>query len=234
MNILPRLLHFFQNLPVEVSGKDFKEWDKIISRFLWQGSRPRIRYRTLQVSKERGGLALPCLKTYYCAAQLRVLLNLCNPKYSAKWKEIEESTIEGILIQAIICDGKIGCSSKQKLNPWLEVSIKIWFEIVKKYDLTNQSRFLRWIAYDTDFTPNKIDYCFKLWENGPKMLWEVMKNHSVLSFQEMKERFLLKNQDFHRYLQLRHYLEQEIKKVNLDSGWSGIIRIIMEAFRSQI
>ena len=39
-NILPRLLYVFQTLPVEVTGTDFIEWEKLISRYIWQGSRP--------------------------------------------------------------------------------------------------------------------------------------------------------------------------------------------------
>lgn len=47
INVLPRLLYLFQSLPVEVTEGEFREWDKMISRYIWQGQRPRIRYRTL-------------------------------------------------------------------------------------------------------------------------------------------------------------------------------------------
>lgn len=49
MNILPRLLYVFQTLPVELTDTDFIEWDKFISRYIWQGLRPQIRFRTLQL-----------------------------------------------------------------------------------------------------------------------------------------------------------------------------------------
>lgn len=68
INVLPRLLYLFQSLPVEVTEGEFREWDKMISRYIWQGQRRRIRYRTLQLPKNKGGLALPCLKSYYQAA----------------------------------------------------------------------------------------------------------------------------------------------------------------------
>lgn len=74
MNVLPRLLYLFHSLPVEVPDTDFKEWDKLISRYIWQGRRPRIRFKTLQLPKNRGGLALPCMKSYYQAAQIKTLL----------------------------------------------------------------------------------------------------------------------------------------------------------------
>ena len=74
MNVLPRLLYLFQSLPVEIPMKQFIEWDKMISRFLWQSKKPRIRYRTLQLHKDCGGLGLPCLRDYNYAAQLRPLV----------------------------------------------------------------------------------------------------------------------------------------------------------------
>ena len=39
MNVLPRLLYLFQSLPVEVKDKEFTEWDRFISRYIWQGKR---------------------------------------------------------------------------------------------------------------------------------------------------------------------------------------------------
>ncbi|KAF7642085.1 hypothetical protein LDENG_00264980, partial [Lucifuga dentata] len=42
MNILPRLLYLFRTLPVKVKENQFREWDKWISHFIWQGKKPRI------------------------------------------------------------------------------------------------------------------------------------------------------------------------------------------------
>ena len=198
MNVLPRLLYIFQNLPIELTNKDFKELDKFISRFLWKGARPRIKYRTLQLPKRKGGLSLPCFKSYYEAAHMKILINLCDPKYAAKWKDIEEKMVPPI--QALMCDMKLQTDCQESINPWLWVSLKMWSEIMKKYNLTEQCRFLRWIAYDTDFSPNKIDVTFKMWENGPKMYWEIIKKDNVMTFQQMKDLYGLDNRDFHIYL----------------------------------
>lgn len=83
MNILPRLLYLFQSLPVDILPKQFILWDKVISRFIWEGKRARIRYCTLNLPKERGGMALPNLKLYYQAAQLRPLVVWCVSTYEA-------------------------------------------------------------------------------------------------------------------------------------------------------
>ena len=74
MNVLPRILFLFQSLPIEIPISQFKEWNKKISRFIWGRKRPWIKYATLQIPKDKGGLALPNLLEYYYAAQTRVLV----------------------------------------------------------------------------------------------------------------------------------------------------------------
>ena len=81
MNIVPRLLYLFQALPVEVPLSQFIAWDKLISRFIWDGKRPRVRFATLQLAKHEGGMALPSLKDYFYAAQFRFLYCCCNDNY---------------------------------------------------------------------------------------------------------------------------------------------------------
>ena len=74
MNILPRLLFLFQSLPILVPQSTFKLLEKLVSKFIWQNRRPRIRLKILMTSKEKGGLGLPNLKMYYWAAQLRAIM----------------------------------------------------------------------------------------------------------------------------------------------------------------
>ncbi len=42
INILPRLLYLFQTLPAKISDKQFIEWDKSFSRYIWQGKNPEL------------------------------------------------------------------------------------------------------------------------------------------------------------------------------------------------
>lgn len=46
---------------------------------LWKSEKPRLRFTYL-----------PCLKDYYKAAQLKYLVNWCNPHYSPKSKELDQ------------------------------------------------------------------------------------------------------------------------------------------------
>lgn len=233
MNVLPRLLYLFQSLPVEVTENEFREWDKIISRYIWQGQRPRIRYRTLQLPKNKGGLALPCLKSYYQAAQMRILLNIYNPSYSARWKEIQASITDRVPIQAIIGDNNLRKHIKEGINPWLNESLKIWFELIEKNDLRIQSRLLRWIGFDSEFIPNRTDKSFKNWNRGPTILWELLRKNEIKSFQEMKDQYSLTNLDQYRYVLLRHYLEQTIRGTIGGKG-SELIKMFTLAYESKL
>lgn len=47
MNVLPRLLYLFQMLPVDIPKLVLDNLDKLLSKFIWQNKRPRIRLKTL-------------------------------------------------------------------------------------------------------------------------------------------------------------------------------------------
>lgn len=102
MNVLPWLLYLFQSLPVDIPRIQFVTWDRIISRFLWEGDRPRVKYE-LQLPKEREGSVLTKRKEYYITAQMRFLFCWCNPNYKAKWKNIKRE-LNGYPIENLIGD----------------------------------------------------------------------------------------------------------------------------------
>ena len=144
------------------------EWDKLISRYLWQGKKPRIRYKTLQLRKESGGLGLPCLRKYYYAAQWRPLICWCSPSYSIRWKDIESAMVEGV-----------------------PIALKIWQETVKLCGLGNSLRTLRWCTYNTDFLPNKTDDRFRTWiEKGLSNYFTFVRKGVFKSFELVSSKMI--------------------------------------------
>ncbi len=55
INVLPRLLYLFQSIPQMIPEEQIRHWDKLTSRFIWAGKKPRVRYETLQNKKRRKG-----------------------------------------------------------------------------------------------------------------------------------------------------------------------------------
>jgi len=142
MNILPRILYLVQSLPLEVLQKQFNEWDGMISRFVWSGRKPRIKFKTLQLTKEKGGRALPCLQDYYYAAQLKPLVNWCIPSYESRWKTLELSQID-TPIQSILGNKNLAEKSYNRLSTWTVFSLRLWFRVLKKLShLTVQSSLM--------------------------------------------------------------------------------------------
>lgn len=187
-----------------MNQNQFNEWDKLLSRYIWQGKRPRVRLKTLQLAKQKGGWGLPCFRYYYLAAQMRAAICWCNPLYTAQWKNIEEKT-PSIPIQAILADNNIQTHINNIDNPRVKWTLKTWRAIIKENELENDIIALKWCAYDSEFTPNKLDCRFKDWiAKGITALCSVMKDGKLLSFETLKRTYLLEKQDFYRYLQLRH------------------------------
>uniref|UniRef100_A0A9J7X3G9 Reverse transcriptase domain-containing protein n=1 Tax=Cyprinus carpio carpio TaxID=630221 RepID=A0A9J7X3G9_CYPCA len=162
MNMLPRILYLFQSLPLEVLQKQFNEWDGMISRFVWNGRKPRIKFKSLQLTKEKGGRALPCLQDYYYAAQLKPLVSWCIPSYESRWKTLEVSQIE-TPIQSILGNKKLAERSYNRLSTWTVFSLRVWFRVLKKLQLEDQTGVLSWIAFDPGFEPAREDERFKQW-----------------------------------------------------------------------
>lgn len=117
----------------------------------------------MQLPKDKGGMALPDLKNYYYAAQMRTLGYLCDSQYRARWKEIEQEGFVGPPIQALMADPKLQNDLTNKNNPRIKTTLKAWQKVVRKYNLKGAEIILRLCTYDTDFIPNRTDSRFKIW-----------------------------------------------------------------------
>lgn len=120
--------------------------DKEMSQiFIWKRHKPRIKYTTLQIPKDKGGLALPNLKEYYYDAQLRHLVYWCDTSYTTRWS-----------VQSMIANRNM---FKEKLDSITKFTLEIWYTVVKKYNL--EVKVLSCMAYDTNFKPGILDQSFK-------------------------------------------------------------------------
>ena len=235
MNILPRLLYIFRTLPVEVNDNQFREWDKWISRFIWQGKKPRIRFSTLQLGKENGGIALPCLRNYYYASQLIPLLHWCSREYKARWKELESGLNTTFPLEATIADRGLAAKLENINNPWINQTLKIWQKVVKACGIQKMLKLFRWCAYDTDFLPNRGDKRFVSWvEKGLTTYLSFTHKGAIPSFQCLKAKHDLQQNDFFRFLQIRDYFNQNCRTIDLSAAELAFYKILKSASSSTL
>ena len=229
MNILPRLLYLFQSLPVPIPQKQFMEWDKWISRFIWGGKKPRIRYKTLQLPKDKGGMALPSLIEYFNAAQIRPLTCWCNKAYEARWKDIEIESGGGQILN-LLANKELFLKLQNDLNPIIKFTIEIWNVIIKKYKLEKERKILGWLAYDSNFKPGTCDKGFKQWEQkGITAVCTIIENGKMQSFENLRKKYDLDKHEFFRYLQVRDYYDKEIKTDSM----SEVIKIMVQSYENK-
>lgn len=234
MNILPRMLYLFQTLPVEISDKQFSEWDKLLSRYIWQGKKSRIRFQTLQLSKSKGGLALPCLKNYYISAQLRILICWCASDYKARWKEIEENLSGTVPIQARLGDKRLIKCLMEKGNEWINLTLNTWLKVITKNDMLEEVKILNWCSHDPDFAPNKMDANYRVWaRQGLSAYCTWFDQATLKSFQTLKRMHSLSNNDFFRFLQVRHHLNSTMLK-SQKAFENSLLKVFISAYRTDL
>lgn len=209
MNILPRLLFLFQSLPVMISGSTFKMLDKRMSKFLWQNKKARIKYKTLLAPQNKGGLNLPNLRNYYWAAQLRALILWITKDKDAIWVEMEQRACPTMSLESLPF---VTRSMQKKLkikNELIIETMKIWSTIQKKLNISNSVSKATKIAKNPDFVPCTMDVGFEKWTNkGLIYIAQLFTGQILKSFEQLKQEFNLPNNDFYKYLQLRHYLQK--------------------------
>uniref|UniRef100_A0A8C6SKR5 Reverse transcriptase zinc-binding domain-containing protein n=1 Tax=Neogobius melanostomus TaxID=47308 RepID=A0A8C6SKR5_9GOBI len=150
MNILPRYIFLFQNLPIHIKEKSFKLWESQLRNFLWDGSKPRVKMKVLQDNKEKGGLSLPNLKNYFFATHVRTMLLWFNEQKNPKWKQIELKLVKK-LTTLIFSKGKVKKAAESSYT--VHNTFEIWKTICRKIRLEMKTQFCSKKSFTT---PNSL------------------------------------------------------------------------------
>lgn len=184
-------------MPILIPEKQFVEWNRLISQCIWQGKRARIRFRTLQLKKEKGNVGLPNLKDYYLAAQLGPFIYLCCPQYNAGCKDIECTSVKGIHLLYVLMDKELQENLMIAQESILYIILDSWKRIIKICHLGNQVKMLRWCAFDSAFKPNKDDGRVKQWiPKGLTSYYTFMQRGVFQSFEYLQRSHGLEKKKF--------------------------------------
>ena len=126
MNILPRVNFVSSMLPLPPPTGYWKKLNSIVTKFLWNNKRPRLKMSTIQRRRLDGGLAVPNLKLYFWSFCLRPLINWFNPKGVVSWHVLEEQLVSPWRLQDVIFTNISIKQYQLRFGPLISHVIQIW------------------------------------------------------------------------------------------------------------
>lgn len=130
--MLPKFIYLFQAIPCFLPKSFFKSIDKLITSFIWNGKKPRIRLEFLQQHNKKGGLGLPNFRHYYWAADI---VKVVHWFYNSEWCKSELDSCPFTSLSALIT-AKLPCSISQLITcPVVRSTLNIWSQFRQNFNL---------------------------------------------------------------------------------------------------
>lgn len=209
MNILPKFLYLFQNIPLPPPSSLFTRIKKLFTNFIWQNKRPRLRLSLLYLPYDRGGLKFPNIQWYYWAAQLRSIMFYFSSESPLAWMELESCSVTPSLpLHLYLYSADRKNLRKNTDNPIVLNMINVWFDTCKYLNINSSwSRFSP-IWGNANFKPGKSDKGFQIWaEKGLRKVQDMYSEEEVfMSFAEISTKYDIPKNNFFKYLQLRSFI----------------------------
>lgn len=124
--LFPKFLFFFQMLPIEITSDTLRKWQALLNSFVWKAGRPRIGFQHLNKPSSLGGFALPDLRFYYLAAQVRPIYSFLIADSTEGWRLCEQTAVTPYAIRDVIWCGKADRPPEAVTNPFLACTLKSW------------------------------------------------------------------------------------------------------------
>lgn len=208
MNILPKLLYIFQNIPLPPPKHLFMRLNKLFTNFIWNSRRPRLRLSLLYLPFDRGGLMCPNVLWYYWAAQLRTMMFYFSSEGTPSWVNMESAEVtHGLPLNMYIYSANLKYHRKHCSNPILLNMINVWYMVKKYLGISNDLSCFSPIWGNTDFKPGRLDAGFKSWaDKGIRAIHNLYSSNKLMSFEEIVNKFNIPKNHFFKYLQIRNFI----------------------------
>lgn len=227
MNVLPKFLFLFQNLPIFLSKSFFGSVDSAVSQFLWNGKSPRVRLKVLQNCKFDGGLSLPNFRFYYWS------VNIAKTAFWLKsvdipWCHLEMQSCSSSSLRALLTGAPSVNPSGFISNPVVISTLNIWFQFRKHFKFvapTVSSPLLKNHVFKPAFT----DPVFTLWhERGLTSFKDFYRDGVFCSFAGLAGEFNLPPSHLFRYFQLRNCVKSlfsNFPQLPAEQVWDGLLQL---------
>ena len=215
MMILPKINYMFSMIPTAPPKTWFNSPDSHISIFLWKNKTPRISLKTLQNSKDQGGLELPHIKNYYLANKVIYIQKWINQNpLDESWLDTEKTFCGELRINDLPflspAIKKHSCFTSTNIS----TSLSAWWEFLK---ITGSSLIpckLTPIWNNPDILQRKKTINFPRWQNkGIRIFEQLMPENSFIQFSDLVDTYGLSQNNYLEYLQLKSIIQA---KFNLD------------------
>ena len=126
MNVLPRINFMSAMLPLPPAPRFWDKTQQIISKFVWNRKRPRLRLSTAQRDRADGGLSLPNPKLYHWAFTLRPLISWLDEGIETSWRTLEENMVRPLKLNEILFSNVPLKKSQVSYGPIVSHVLAIW------------------------------------------------------------------------------------------------------------
>ena len=205
MVVAPQFNYISMMIPVTVSDGIFKQYNKLITEFLWNGKRPRIRLKKLLASRDCGGLALPNVELYSIAFEINKLARHWGTYISCPaWVKIEEGLACPFSVMELLSQKNTESQTTGK-NLILRHSQWAWARAHKILGISQYKQSYSSIWNNPSVCIGKKVFLWQTWlVKGIRAVHDLYREQSFMSFEDLKKHFDLTDRgDFWRYLQLR-------------------------------
>lgn len=214
MSVLPKFLYLFQAIPLPLPTSFFSTLNKNFTRFIWNNKRSRLRLSLLCLPYERGGLKLPNMKLYYWAAQLRTAIYYFHNAEVPAWVKIENNAID-LPLCSYLYSSQDKTLGKRTQNPFLKNTLMIWHEAHTFLNDTPKLSCFAPIWGNEKFTPGRHDMGFRHWmERGIRQIKDLYAGGTLMSFIQLKDKFMLPGKHYFKYLQLRSFIYSQTESTS--------------------
>lgn len=206
MVILPRFLYLTRTLPIEIPQKFFNELNTMVTRFLWQHKKPRIKLGTLVKPKDLGGIQFPNFRSYYQASHITRIIDWHCHESEKDWVSLE-STLATLPLRYLPWSPIKTLPHAVRLHPITGTTLKIITGLAKQKKLTSTPSPLTPLTDNPDFTPGLHNPTLKKSPAGdPLLAGDCYNENKFRDWSSFKTDLNRPQMKLWTYFQLRSYL----------------------------
>lgn len=214
--IFPKFLYLFRTIPVRILKKDFKQWQSLLSKFIWSGKPHRLSFRILRRNSRMGGFGIPDLYLFYLASNLVPLVQLLSAQELPQWASIEWPGVGRAMIVNTIWQAKKVRTMAHSHNPYLLTTLKIWDDHRKV--LTNGISILSSFLNQEWFSPGRDQPLIMWFDRGVYRIVDLLnKQNTILTKAQLGDQ-LGESVPWFIYLQLQSMLQIPNIKASIKKG----------------